>query len=84
MQFCPCDYVTCLLQGFSYLSEVGARALLNLGKKSIWTIKSGKLELDCHFKGLKNIKEIISIKLLQLPTIKICNLSDFHEIFTKM
>ena len=31
------------MQGFSYLSEVDARGLLNLGKKSIWTIKIGKL-----------------------------------------
>ena len=42
------------LQGFSYLSEAGARGLLNLGEKSIWTIILGKLELDRHFKWIKN------------------------------
>ena len=34
---------------------VGTRGLLNFGKKSIWTIKLGKLELDRHFKWIKNI-----------------------------
>ena len=29
-------------KGYSYLAEVGARGLLNLGK-SIWTIKLGKI-----------------------------------------
>ena len=45
-------------QGFSYLSEVGARGLLNLGK-SIWIIKVGKTwcslkELDLNFKLIRS------------------------------
>ena len=30
-------------QGFSYLSEIGARGLLNFGKKNIRIIKIGKI-----------------------------------------
>ena len=41
-------------QGFFLHSEVGARGLLNLGKKSIRTIILGKLECNRHFKWIKN------------------------------
>ena len=42
------------IQGFSYLSEVGARGLLNFGKKHSGPSKLGKLDLDYHFKWIKN------------------------------
>ena len=41
-------------QGFSYLSEVGPSGLLNLRKKAFGSSKLEKLELDCHFKWIKN------------------------------
>ena len=40
------------IQGFSYLSEVGARGLLNLVEKTSGPSKLGKLELDCLFKRI--------------------------------
>ena len=33
-----------VVQGISYLSEVGARGLLNLGKKAFGTLKLGKFD----------------------------------------
>ena len=41
-------------QGFSYLSEVDPSGLLNLRKKAFGSSKLEKLELDCHFKWIKN------------------------------
>ena len=46
-------------QGFSFLSEVGARGLLNLGKKSI----SNNLNWTAISNGLKT-EEISGVKLL--------------------
>ena len=43
------------------------QGLLNLEGKSIWTNNLGKLELDHHFKWIKNIYEISSVKLLWMP-----------------
>ena len=43
---------------FSYLSGVGARGLLNLGKYHLshqkWEFSCSLKELDCHFKWIKN------------------------------
>ena len=36
-------------QGFSYRSEIGTRALLNLGKKQLDHQNWEKLKLDIHF-----------------------------------
>ena len=58
------------LKEFSYLHEIRARGLLNLGE-NILIIKIGKIwcslkELDCHFKWIKSIYEISSVKHLLL------------------
>ena len=45
-----------LCQGFSYLSEVGARVLLKLAKKAFGPSKLGNLmQLDRHFKLIKTM-----------------------------
>ena len=48
----------------------GARGLLNWGGGTFGPPNLGKLELDCHFKWIKNQQcKISSVKLLKVPTI---------------
>ena len=37
-------YGLMILQGFSYLSEVGGQGAVEFGEKSVWTIKLGKID----------------------------------------
>ena len=58
-----------MYQGLSYLSEVGARGLLNLGtyrlSHQIVKIRFGLIQLDLHFK-LSDFKTIINISVIAL------------------
>ena len=58
-----------MYQGLSYLSEVGARGLLNLGtyrlSHQIVKTRFGLIQLDLHFK-LSDFKTIINISVIAL------------------